>query len=139
MSEVSSTAASRWLRLVWASYMSGVALALMLGAWELAKETPKNNWVNVEFRNGKIVKDKVYGEIKWNSKIYPLEWQGQVIPKTVQIEFDSNDILHIRVDQLTRDDQRKILIKMILLAMAILLITWALTTYMLKNRFIVKI
>jgi hypothetical protein len=129
---------SRWLRLVWASCMTGIAGSLLIGAWQLSKTAKKNSWKNVVFK-GEIENGIISGEIVWKNKIYNLNWPGTVVPTFVQVRDVDGQPLEIRAGQLTKKDEIQIIRKMLIMAVLISLLTWFIAGYTFKHRFLIKI
>lgn len=129
---------SRWLRLVWASYMSAIAGSLLIGSWQLSKSAKKNSWQPVEFR-GKLENGRITGSVVWKGKLYNLSWLGETVPNKVQVLESGNQPLEIRTGQLTRAEEQRIVRRMLLLAVVVIAITWFITMYTFKHRFLIRI
>lgn len=129
---------SRWLRLVWASYMTAVAGSLLIGSWKLTKTAKTNTWENVKFE-GVVENNIITGKMIWKNKTYNLSWSGTTVPTTVQVLEVEGKPLEIKTGQLTRKDEMKIIRNMLMLAVAILIITWFIASYTYKHRFLIKI
>jgi hypothetical protein len=129
---------SRWLRLVWASYMTAVAGSLLIGSWKLSKTAKTNTWENVKFE-GVVENDIITGKMIWENKTYNLSWSGTIVPTTVQVLEVEGKPLEIKTGRLTRKDEMKIVRNMLMLAVVILIITWFIASYTYKHRFLIKI
>jgi len=121
---MSGQTVGRTIRLVWATAMSAVAVALAIGGVQLLATAKNNRWTSVPFA-GSESSGTVSGSYAWAGQTYTASWAGSEVPSTIQVNAAQPS--ELRLSGATREQQRSIARRMLLLSAVILVVTWLLT------------